>query len=76
MSERSEHAHFEVFEGQDDEHYWHLRAANGEVLCVSEAYTRGEDAARGAADAAKAALEASAGALVRVAIPSDLDETR
>lgn len=32
--------------------YWHLRARNGEILCVSETFTR-EDDAKGAAKTAR-----------------------
>jgi uncharacterized protein YegP (UPF0339 family) len=51
-------SHFEVFPGEDDQHYYHLIAANGEVLFVSEGYTRREDAERGLVTALSAMREA------------------
>ena len=41
------HAKFEVFtDPLASGYYWHLKAANGEVVCVSEAYTTEADAWR------------------------------
>ena len=62
-------ARYEVFEGEPNHttgerrFYWRLVAANNEVVAQSEAYTRREDAARGAADAQDASLDAE---IVRV----------
>jgi uncharacterized protein YegP (UPF0339 family) len=40
--------HVEVFVGIDDQYYWRAKARNGEIVAVSEAHTREEDAARAA----------------------------
>lgn len=37
-------AEFEVFEGHDGDTYFHLRAANGEIVLVSEGYADEDDA--------------------------------
>lgn len=36
-----------VFKGQDNQWYFHVKAANGEIVVQSEGYTRDEDAVRG-----------------------------
>ena len=30
---------FQVFKGQDDQFYFRLKAANGEIICASQGYT-------------------------------------
>ena len=42
---------FEVFRGEDRQWYWRLRAANGEIQCVSEDYPTRSNARRGAKQA-------------------------
>jgi uncharacterized protein YegP (UPF0339 family) len=37
----------EVFEGQDEQHYFRVKSANGEIVSTSEGYTRAHDAERG-----------------------------
>lgn len=59
-------ASFEMFESKDGWR-WRLRARNGEVVAASEAYTRAEDAGRGARDAARAAISAAEAEAFRVA---------
>lgn len=52
---------YEVLRGKpplDCVWYWHLKGANGEIQCHSEAYTRQEDAVRGAKDARWSAMKA------------------
>lgn len=49
---------YEVFQDVDGEYRWRLKAANGEIVAQSEAYSRKQDAERGAADAANASREA------------------
>lgn len=44
---------FEVFKGGDGQWYWRLVGANGQVLAVSEGYTRRWSAWRGARAARK-----------------------
>lgn len=36
-----------VFEGEDGQHYFHVKADNGQIVAQSEGYTRAEDAERG-----------------------------
>ncbi|MGE4314223.1 MAG: YegP family protein [Pseudobdellovibrionaceae bacterium] len=38
---------FEIFTGRDGQFYWHLKAPNGQVLCVSEGYTQKHNAQAG-----------------------------
>lgn len=38
---------FELFEGTDGQHYFHLKAANGEVILASEGYKRRRSAEKG-----------------------------
>ena len=40
---------FEIFDGQRGGYYWHLKAANGEILCHSEEYTAKQSAINGIA---------------------------
>jgi len=40
-------ARFEVFQGEDKKFYFHLRAANGEIILVSQAYTAKSSAISG-----------------------------
>lgn len=49
---------YEVFEGADGRHYWHLKAANGEILDSSEGYATEENAWKGVEAAKRAAAEA------------------
>lgn len=35
---------FEVFKGKDDQYYWRLKAANGEIVAQSEGYNTEDDA--------------------------------
>jgi uncharacterized protein YegP (UPF0339 family) len=37
----------EVFEGKDGQYYFHVKGNNGEIVAVSEGYTRKADAERG-----------------------------
>ena len=30
---------FQIFKGKDDQYYFRLKAANGEIICSSEGYT-------------------------------------
>ena len=30
---------FQVFKGEDDQFYFRLKAANGEIICASQGYT-------------------------------------
>ena len=48
---------YEVFEGADGQHYWHLKAANGEILAQSEGYDSEGEAWDGVDAARKAAAE-------------------
>jgi uncharacterized protein YegP (UPF0339 family) len=41
-------AKYEIFVGKDYDYYWRLRAANGEIVCVSEGYMSPHNARRGA----------------------------
>lgn len=53
--------HFDIFAGENGEHYWHLRAANGEIVAASgEGFTRREDAERSVVAAARAFQQAIA----------------
>ena len=52
-------AKFEVFEDKAGQWRWRLRAANGEPMAASEAYTRKADAERGVKDVSAAVREAS-----------------
>lgn len=47
---------FEVFKDEAGEYRWRLVAGNNEIVAQSEAYTRPEDAVRGAGDATRAVL--------------------
>ena len=46
---------FEVFGGKDGYCYFHLRAANGKIVCQSEGYTRERNALKGIAAIKKCA---------------------
>jgi uncharacterized protein YegP (UPF0339 family) len=50
----------EPFQGRDGQWYFHLRAANGEIVAQSEGYTRRADAYRGVEAAKRAAAQAAA----------------
>jgi len=57
-------SHFEIFKSpKDDQFYWRLRAANGEIVLRSEGYTSKQSAEKGIAS-------------VRVHSPSDENYTR
>ena len=34
-----ENPKFQVFKGEDDQFYFRLKAANGEIVCASQGYT-------------------------------------
>jgi uncharacterized protein len=54
-------AHYsEPFEGKDGKWYWHLKAANGEIVSGSEGYETQGGAERGIDDAKQVAEEAEA----------------
>lgn len=38
---------FQIFKGKDDQFYFHLRAANGEIVCSSEGYTTLQNCRKG-----------------------------
>lgn len=40
----------EIFQGADEQWYFHVKGANGEIQALSEGYTRKQDAERGAND--------------------------
>ena len=53
---------FEIFRGLHEDHwYWHLKAANGEIVCVSERFPSKANAKR----AAKRARVLSCSALIK-----------
>lgn len=54
-------SNYETFEDEAGQWRWRLKADNGEVVAQSEAYTREEDAERGAEDAKKVSEEAGNG---------------
>lgn len=37
----------ELFQGRNGQYYWHVKAANGQILCHSEGYTTKVAAANG-----------------------------
>jgi len=43
------HERFEVFQGEDRQYYFHLRAGNGEIVLTSEGYTTKQSAISGVA---------------------------
>lgn len=49
MSEHSRIA--TIFEDEDGQWRWHVKAGNGEIVAEGESYTRKEDARRGLDDA-------------------------
>ena len=51
-------ATYELFKDAGNQWRWRLKAANGEIVAQSEAYTRKADAERGLADAKEASAEA------------------
>lgn len=51
-------ARYEVFEDEGGQWRWRLRAANSEIVAVSEAYTRKQDAERGLTAAKESSAEA------------------
>jgi uncharacterized protein YegP (UPF0339 family) len=51
-------ARYEVFEDDAGQYRWRLRAANGEIVAQSEAYTRREDSERGLTAAKESSAEA------------------
>ena len=38
---------FEIFQGNDRQHYWRLKAPNGEIIAVSEGYSSKQMAKHG-----------------------------
>ena len=38
---------FSIFQGQDRQYYWHLKAQNGQILAHSEGYTSRQAAEHG-----------------------------
>jgi len=47
---------YEVFQGSNmSNYYWRLRAGNGQIQCVSEAYVSKRNASRGASAARRSA---------------------
>lgn len=53
--------HTEIFKSEADQHwYWHLEAANGEILCASEGYASKQMCMQG--------LEKSKNAFVKIAL--------
>ena len=50
---------FEIFQDEAGQWRWRLKAANGEIVAQSEAYTRKEDAQRGARACRAASLRAN-----------------
>lgn len=56
--EMGEQAEYEVFQGEDNLWYWHLKAGNGEIVAASEGYASKENAERGVDDAREASAEA------------------
>ena len=50
---------FQIFQDTVGAWRWRLKAANGEIVAQSEAYTRREDAERGAKACLAAALRAN-----------------
>jgi uncharacterized protein YegP (UPF0339 family) len=54
-------SNYEIYQDNKDQWRWRLRADNGEIVAASEAYTREEDALRGAADAKRVSDEADVG---------------
>ncbi len=49
---------FEVFEGEDDQWYFNLKAPNGKIVAQSEGYSRKRNALKGIASIKKFAPEA------------------
>jgi uncharacterized protein YegP (UPF0339 family) len=47
VAQAARQARFEVFTGEDKKFYFHLRAANGEIILVSQAYTAKSSAVSG-----------------------------
>ncbi len=50
---------FQIFVGTDKLYYWHLKSANGEIICWSEGYTSLENAKKSIALVKKFAFNAS-----------------
>jgi uncharacterized protein YegP (UPF0339 family) len=40
---------FQVFKGEDDQFYFRLKAANGEIICASQGYTTKQSCLNGIA---------------------------
>ena len=53
-------ARFEIFTGKDSKWYWHLKAANGEIVASSEAYSSKDAAESGIAAVKRGVLAAVA----------------
>lgn len=69
---------FEIYKDLDDEFRWRLRAANGEIVASSEAYTSEADARRGVETAQRLVAIAPAEAILvkggGVSAPVQLEE--
>ncbi|MGO1120445.1 YegP family protein [Rhodovibrionaceae bacterium A322] len=51
-------AKFEIFVGQDDNYYFHLKADNGEIIAASQSYTTKASAEKGIAAVKRTAPDA------------------
>jgi uncharacterized protein YegP (UPF0339 family) len=65
---------FDVFEGKDDQWYWHLQATNGEIVAQSEGYAS-EQAANDGVAACKRNVLAVLGINTRVRLAQSTIET-
>lgn len=53
---------FEIFKGQDDQYYFHLKADNGEIVAASQGYTQ------------KAHAQAGIESIKRIAADADVED--
>jgi uncharacterized protein YegP (UPF0339 family) len=49
---------FQIFKGKDGQYYFHLRAANGEIICNGEGYTSLQNCRNGISAIKKVAVQA------------------
>jgi len=49
---------YQIFKGKDDQFYFRLRAANGEIICSSEGYTTLQNCKKGIESVRKCAADA------------------
>lgn len=49
---------WQIFKGKDDQYYFRLKAANGEIICSSEGYTTKQSCEKGIEAVKKVAAEA------------------